>query len=332
LNATAEEATYVGAEKCAMCHRDVFDEWKASGHANILRPAEEARAAGLPKPDYVSWDDILFVIGGFGWKARYIGQDGYIITQSKDGKVKGQNQFNLETERFADYHAGEKKAYTCGTCHTTGYNSEGHQMGLEGLVGTWAFEGVQCERCHGPGSKHAQTANPEFIKVDESKELCGQCHIRGEDPNVIPAKGGFIRHHEQYQELLASPHKDLNCVACHDPHERSGLSIKNDCATCHPGDAAEFEGSEMAEAGVTCTDCHMAEVTKSAVKRGPYEGDVMTHLFRINTDPEAPQFTEDGKSAMPYITLPYACLPCHSDRDAEWAAQYAPKAHELGKE
>ena len=327
----AQGASYVGAEKCAQCHQEQYDEWLASGHAHKLRTVEEARLAGLPKPDYVEWDDILFVIGGYRWKARYIGKDGYIITQSADGAIKGENQFNLETRKFVDYHAGEKKAYNCGRCHTTGYNPEGNQMGLEGLVGTWALRNIQCEACHGPGSEHAATGDKTKIQVDESPELCGKCHSRGDDMNVIPAKGGFIRHHEQYQEFLQSPHKIFSCVTCHDPHKTSGLSIKTACATCHSAQAAEFEGSEMAEAGVRCEDCHMAEASKSAVKRGPYEGDVMSHLFRINTDPNAPQFTEDGKYANGYLTLPYVCLQCHADRDAAWAAEYAPEAHEIGK-
>lgn len=334
LNATAEEATYVGSETCMTCHKDTYNEFKASGHPYKLRPAEEARAAGIPKPDYVSWDDILFVIGGFGWKARYIGQDGYIITQNADGTIKGQNQFNLETEQFVDYHAGEEKPYNCGKCHTTGYSPEGHQVvnGVEreGIIGTWALEGIQCEACHGPGSKHASTGNPEFIQVNRSKELCGQCHIRGE-AETIPAKGGFIRHHEQYNELLASPHSFMDCVTCHDPHKRSGLSIENDCATCHSDEAAEFAGSAMQQAGLSCTDCHMPAASKSAVKHGPYEGDVMTHLFKINADPTAPMFTEDGSFANGYLTLDFACLPCHADRDKAWAAEYAPKAHTLGK-
>lgn len=326
------QSGYVGSETCAQCHREQFDEWLASGHAHKLRPAKAARRAGLPKPDYVEWDDILFVIGGYRWKARYIGRDGYIITQSADGSIPGRNQFNLETRRFSDYHAGEVKPYNCGRCHTTGYNPEGNQMGLEGLVGTWAFEGIQCEVCHGPGREHASAPSAANIEVDESAALCGRCHSRGDDMSVIPAKGGFIRHHEQYQELLQSPHKVFGCVTCHDPHATSGLSIKMTCATCHSAQAQEFAGSEMEQAGLRCEDCHMAEASKSAVKRGPFEGDVMTHLFRIHPDPNAPQFTEDGKFAHGYLTLSFACLPCHADRDADWAAQYAPQAHEIGKE
>ncbi|MFQ6033286.1 MAG: cytochrome c family protein [Candidatus Bipolaricaulia bacterium] len=163
MSATAEEATYVGSETCMTCHQDKYDDFKASGHPYKLRLAEAARTAGIPKPDYVSWDDILFVIGGFGWKARYIGQDGYIITQSKDGKIKGQNQFNLETEQFVDYHAGEKKAYNCGKCHTTGYGEPG---GFESMEKTPGLANVQCEACHGAGSGYR---SPKIMSVKAYK-------------------------------------------------------------------------------------------------------------------------------------------------------------------
>lgn len=332
-SALAQGATFVGAETCKTCHTSDYDHWKASGHAYKLRTAEEARLAGLPKPSYVTWDDILFVIGGFDWKARYIDKKGYIITQSADGTIQGQNQFNLETERFVDYEKGKVKPYDCGSCHTTGYSPEGHQMGLEGLIGAWAFNGIQCEACHGPGSEHARSGDKTKITIDTSAASCGTCHSRGTDMAVIPAKDGFIEHHEQYQELLQSPHKDLSCTTCHKPHRTSGLSIKPEatCSSCHAAQATEFTDSAMQKAGVSCEDCHMAEATKSAVKRGPFEGDVMTHLFRINSDPAASMFTDDGKFAKGFLTLEYACFACHADRDKAWAAQYAPNAHTLGK-
>ena len=159
----------------------------------------------------------------------------------------------------------------------------------------------------------AKLASP----VDKSSALCGTCHIRGE-ADTIPAKGGFIRHHEQYNELLASPHKSFDCVTCHDPHKKAEFAIKADCTTCHSNINTEFTGSEMQETGVTCTDCHMPMATKSATALGPYKGDVKTHVFRINTDPSASMFTEDGGFAKDFVTLDFACLSCHQDEDVQW--------------
>lgn len=326
VNATQNDE-YVGAEKCKLCHQEQYDDWLASGHAHKLRTVEEAKKAGLPKPSNVDWDEIKYVIGGFKWKARYIGTDGYIIT--KNGPVAGQNQFNLQTDSWSDYHPGEKKPYNCGKCHTTGYSSEGHQDGLEGIVGTWALPNIQCEACHGPGKKHTETVSEEDITVDDSSELCGKCHVRG-DPEKIPAKGGFIRHHEQYNELLSSPHKNLSCDSCHEPHKRAGLSIKLSCESCHPRQKQEFTGSTMQLAGLKCVDCHMPKAVKSAVGFAwKFEGDIKSHLFAINTDPQAKMFTADGKYAQGYLTVEYACLNCHVGQSKEWALKYAEDIHEF---
>ncbi|AKI97511.1 multiheme c-type cytochrome [Kosmotoga pacifica] len=317
---------YVGSETCFQCHPGKYNDWKVSGHPYKLRPAEIAKYAPLPLPRGYSWDDVSYVIGGYKWKARYIDKEGYIITTLKDG-TKGENQYNMMTGEWVDYHPGEKKAYSCGACHTTGYSSEGHQDNLPGVVGTWEFGGIGCEACHGPGYEHVASGGEVKPVVEEDSSLCGQCHVRG-DPNTIPASKGFIRHHEQYNEMMASPHADvLNCVTCHDPHKRAEFSIKYDCATCHGNEAEAFEKTEMAQVGVDCIDCHMPKASKSAVAFGPYEADIRSHLCEINTDPEARMFSEDGKFANSFITLDFACLTCHSNKDIFWAAEYAKDFH-----
>jgi predicted CXXCH cytochrome family protein len=336
--------TYVGSDKCATCHRAHYDTFLSTGHPYKLRTGAEARAAGVPKPEYVSWDDVLFVIGGFKWKARYVGQDGFLITQSKDGKIQGKNQYNLETEQFVDYNAGKSVKYDCGECHTTGYAKEGNQLGKPGLIGTWAFNGVQCEACHGPGSAHLSAPSKTTIKKDASALACAQCHRRGtllnadgtlhKDMDVIPAVPPFIDHREQFQMLRQSKHKDLGCVTCHNPHKRA-REVKNTCATCHGPIAADFKDSKHDKAKITCESCHMANAEKTAVQRSRYAADLPAHLFRINLDPAAPMFakTAEGKdiAAGGYLTLAYACLPCHSDHDANWAAEKAKGVHKLGK-
>ncbi|MBE8538542.1 cytochrome c3 family protein [Geoglobus acetivorans] len=332
-------AEYVGSDRCKTCHKDIWEDFMKTGHPYKLRPVDEARQGneefGIRKvtelPNGYTWDDITYVIGGVWWKTRFVNETGYIVTGNAV-------QYNLETGQWVPYDPDEvAKPYNCGKCHTTGYNEDGHQDGLPGIVGTWAFPGIECEACHGPASEHV--ANPTEVKpeVDTSSALCGKCHVRG-DPSRIPASNGFIKHHEQYNELLASPHKDLSCITCHDPHKsvKNPMvddAIKMKCEQCHGDVAKEFAESEMAKEGVECTDCHMPFAAKSAVKRAEFEGDIRSHLFRINTDPSAPMFTDDGKyTAGGYLTLDFACLYCHTDKDREWAAKYAVKAHKFEEE
>ncbi len=323
---------YAGSDTCKTCHKDVWEDFMKTGHPYKLRPADEAKKGnekfGIRKvtelPERYTWDDISYVIGGVWWKTRFINETGYIITGDAV-------QYNIETSNWVPYHSGEVKPYTCGNCHTTGYKKEGHQDDFPGITGTWAFPGIECEACHGPALRHVADPSNVSATITTSSELCGRCHVRG-DPSKIPASGGFIKHHEQYPELLASPHKKLNCVVCHDPHK----SVKNPmvknairykCEECHEDVAKEYASSKLAKEGVECIDCHMPFATKSAVKKSNFQGDIRTHLFKINVDPKASMFTEDGKYAMGYVTLDFACLYCHTDKSKEWAATYAANAH-----
>ncbi len=331
LTAVSWSADYVGSAKCFKCHKNQYNDFRTSGHPYKLQKAEIAKSWPLPLPKGYTWRDISYVIGGAYKKARYMNKQGYIITASRSGREL-KTQYNLETGTWSFYHKGEKKPYDCGRCHTTGFSEEGHQDGLEGIKGTWAFPGVQCEACHGPGSDHLKDYRKFKPVVDRTSARCGKCHIRG-SRDKIPASGNFIKHHEQYNELLASPHKELGCVECHNPHKKAEFSIKKECASCHKKQAAAFKGHVMAQVGVKCIDCHMPRATKSAVKKAEYEGDIRSHVFKINLDSSAKMFyteEKDGKKlkfARGFVTVEYACLNCHKNKDKEWAAAQGKTIH-----
>jgi hypothetical protein len=332
VSAQAKAKGYAGAQACAVCHAEKYDDSRASGHTKKLRPAAEARAWGIPLPEGYRWSDITYVIGGARWKARFIDTQGYIITSTGPKKDKpGKNQYNLATGRWVDYSPGKKLPYDCGECHTSGYSKAGNQDGLPGIVGTWAFPGITCEECHGPGAAHVRAPSKANIKVDRSPAACGKCHVRGA-PDKIPAGGGFIQHREQYNEHLAGPHAGkVDCATCHDPHKRAAVSVKKGCGDCHAGAAKDFAGSKMQLSGVTCVSCHMPPAEKSAESFGKYVGDVKAHIVKISVDPADTMFTPDGKFATGKLTVDFACLGCHGSRDSQWALANAKGVHRRGK-
>lgn len=330
--ATTTQATgYVGSEQCFQCHAEQFNQWQASGHPWKLRKAEKARYARLPLPPGYSWGDISYVIGGATKKSRYIDKQGYIITAAKDGS-EAKTQYNLEDGSWSFYHKGEKTPYKCGPCHMTAYNPEGNQDGMPGMIGVWVEDGIGCEECHGPGDAHVKNPSAKNIKVDSTAEACGKCHQRGGLYNAPPAKGTFIQHHEQINELMIGPHKELNCMECHDPHQRA-IHAKNNCAGCHEKAAASYANNIHSKSEIACFSCHMAKATKTAIEVNKYTGDVRSHIFRINTDPAADMFVtteEKGKKvtvAKGFVTLDYACLGCHLSRDRQWAGKHARDIH-----
>ncbi len=326
-------AQYMGKDSCKECHTGEYDEFIKSGHAYKLNKVINGKPPKYPftevteLPKGITWNDVSYVIGGYNWKARFIGKDGYIIT-GPEGDSDYLAQYNFANPivgtdaGWAKYHPGEKRPYNCGTCHTTGYNPdpETHQDGLPGMVGTLAEPGITCEACHGPGSLHVASPYSEKLEVNRDAELCGECHIRGSTEEVN-ASGGFVRHHEQYEELFQSKHVTLDCNICHDPHlgviqlRKAGKqTTRTDCSNCH-FQQAKYQDSEVHVAmKVNCIDCHMPRVSKSAVGDAKkFTGDLRTHLMVIDAL-QIDQFSADGKTSLSQVGLNFACRSCHVER------------------
>lgn len=364
------ERTFVGSESCKSCHENKHNNWMTSGHPykfsiveNGIAPTYPAEAENFQSTWMQnlgdmshSWSDIAGVVGGYGWKARFVGKDGHIIgtANSSYSTGEGHNQINFfggVNHGWVDYHPEDEKIYnySCFKCHTTGGTEEGTWLeGVDGL-GNFTEGGIGCESCHGPGSDHILSASAgdidrvfEFAHLDNTygglevngtvqkpnpdgddvNFLCGTCHNRGYT-NVIDAKGGFIKHHEQWDEFTSVNHggNNMTCLTCHNPHKRTiweGDGIVEDCVTCHSAQHTTTNHS----GGVSCIDCHMPFAAKSGTKVGEsgFEGDIRSHLMKITVNNES-MFTEDGSAVRDDATRAaslspeYTCLGCHN-RDA----------------
>ncbi len=388
---------YVGSAKCGECHEEQYNEFILSGHSYKINKVvnnqpptypfpflgTKANVVNVPNPPIdwdgrqIGWDEITYVIGGYGWKARFMDSEGYIMTQFAEDDPQGRQRstqwnpprFPGDNQRWVPYsHPSDdqaalgkaRKPYNCGKCHTTAWedatpeeiadfenNKEAFQDGLPGIQGTWSEPGVHCEACHGPGAAHAESQLAADITIETSDapddlpgKRCGECHTRDAN-NRILASGGFIRHHEQYDELLASPHANIKCVTCHDPHQPTRYDpeagIKIDCTTCHPDKSVD----RPSMANLACIDCHMGSATKSGIAYNEHEGDVRTHVFKIITDAigaedEGGMFyndpTDNALVSRGYLTLDFACQRCHngtnaSDQTLEELSAVAPLIH-----
>jgi hypothetical protein len=145
-----------------------------------------------------------------------------------------------------------------------------------------------------------------------------------------------VQHHEQFNELVGynddGAHASLTCSACHNPHKRAhkvtdaiataiGITDNDQsaqdrsavvsCESCHPGKDLKYNMGN-----ISCTDCHMAEITKSAtaeVGTWGVKGDVKGHIFAI--DPAATTMDRTNGNgvhiATNYMTVNFACGKCH---------------------
>ncbi|MCP4149040.1 MAG: hypothetical protein GY757_14930 [bacterium] len=358
---------YAGSESCAGCHSSIYNTFMESGHPYKLTKVENGEKPmvypftslpDIPNDDGLSqgdntlgapedYMDVSYVIGGYNWKARFVDANGYIVTGAD-------TQYNYETGDWVAYDDDVvDKPYNCGKCHCTAWipyeDGGARQDNLPGMDGTFLVGGVHCEECHGAGAAHVNThGDASQITVDSSSELCGRCHTR-DSANRIAAKGGYIKHHEQYDELLGLDPDNMGaggngahlaagvgCNTCHDPHvtivrtdntDYDGL--RKNCEDCHADKvittgahamenlvASNAVDKPMGKRISNCLLCHMPKVTKSAVGHdavgtGPLTGDIKTHIFKIDLT-KTQQFTDDGSFAYPWLTGEYACKQCHN--------------------
>lgn len=326
VNAEKLSREYVGAEICGKCHAKQFEQWKTSGHARIISRGDDPAAGNIPAPPGYGRIDISYIIGGFRWKTLFLDDKGYLITSTPEGP--GNNQYNVSGRRWVDHLSGERIRYDCGRCHTTGYLPGGRQRGIEGIVGTWQFEGVQCEACHGPGGKHARTKLKDDIVINTG--VCVNCH--GTEPlDEIPLRGVFLAEYTEANHLLKSPMGGFSCTVCHDPHVSSSASIRQSCESCHQEAALEYKGSYMELRGVKCIECHMPFAAVIAEGNPAiFRGDFRSHLFRVDHRKDFPSVEKDGLKLNPgYLSVDYACMPCHSGRDRDWAVRFGMFSHRI---
>lgn len=149
--------TQVDIHKGLPCHEQVqqakkdFD--KAAGKANIQAAAGTKPPA--PKP----------------------GQAGYVGMQEcaecHEEAVAFWQKTNHQKAWETLEAVGKQFDYDCIDCHVTGWN----QPGGANLAVNEHLRDVQCEVCHGPGSRHiAEEGDTDHIQLTPPETLCKKCH------------------------------------------------------------------------------------------------------------------------------------------------------------
>lgn len=240
---------------------------------------------------------------------------------------------------------------TCADCHDV--VSDGFERTVHGRLADFELrdEGSGCEGCHGPGSLHADTGEPEHIRsfanlsAEESAGACLACHASGTT-----------------MEWAGSAHDmgDVACADCHAAHEaRSvlaealpreamvryaqrlnthagappatgmvGASSTETCFECHGELRAKFAYAShhpVSEGFMTCASCHLEDgaihgntpvidATRELCTscHGAQEG---PHIFEHSPVEEDCTICHDPHGAVANNLLaqnePFLCLQCH---------------------
>ncbi len=178
--------------------------------------------------------------------------------------------------------------------------------------------GVQCERCHGPGSAHVEAVqsgnppaifNPGALRADQQVEFCGQCHRQpfDIDPLDVLTRQPSMARHAGASLMLSecfrrSPRETtITCLDCHDPHgnlEAAADRFGASCLRCHASPERDHRSQAIASSA-DCVSCHMPVEEKSMSELG-----FTDHWIRIPGSP-APVDSFEREEYLEYLENSY---------------------------
>ncbi len=298
------QANFVGSEKCGTCHAEHYRQQRDHPMALTGRAVTPENAGlwfseerlgkavawrGMDVPRYrTTGEGVVLESGDRSARVGAVlgsGARGFTPIAAADGRTLRELRLSFSSphdtwlmtpgsERDRD-PLGERDSVEqsgeCLGCHSTtlAWKNDVLDFGESEL-------GIQCERCHGPGSAHLEAVqsgnpsaifNPAALMADQQVEFCGQCHRQpfDVDPlNVMSRQPSMARHAGaglMLSECFRHSPRDttITCLDCHDPHtklEASSDRVRASCLRCHASPERDHRSQAMARTA-DCVSCHM---------------------------------------------------------------------------
>lgn len=225
----------------------------------------------------------------------------------------------------------------CLPCHTTGLE-KGYHLDTDSYTTRWAEAALGCEGCHGPGAMHARLRSEG---EDATRDPYGR-------PVASTAMDACASCHALRREVLAGFEPGAPFLDFFEPLLLDGDDYYPDGQVHSEAyEWTSFLQSRMAQAGVTCLDCHDAHAGRvkapgNALCLGCHDAQLDTPAHTHHPPASAGAacvachmpvtvFMErdprhDHSFALPdpqttvELGIPNACGRCHGSESAAWAA------------
>ena len=327
----AQPPGYVNAAVCAGCHPKVAESYKRTGMGRSFNRPSTALIPEQKEPFYHAPSETYFAIAkrgaAFVHRRWQVGLDGrnvnveeleihYVMGSGNHARTflhrdKRGALLELPLGWYAEksgYFAmnpgfdsprpetRRKVDYDCMGCHNSypripaGHDQPGSEPAYLAELPT----GIDCQRCHGPGSKHVAAAskkgtivNPAKLSADRQLEVCMQCHLETTStrlPSIIrrfdrppfaytpgeplseyqlafdhaPGTGRedkFEVVNAAYRMRQSKCYLKSPAMTCTTCHDPHGESKKAECGSCHSNSSLAALPNHGPGAG--CVGCHM---------------------------------------------------------------------------
>lgn len=195
-------------------------------------------------------------------------------------------RFHRKAEVAGAVHIGAEE---CGVCHES---IQGHEQ--------IASYHSACESCHGPGSLHADSEDPELIRYPGTHD-CLQCHGLG---------------HATHMQWDTGDHAQagLICADCHNPHNRESQHLRTRNTVHSSGFVGN--GKRMDAASGLCLSCHSDVGSLLQLPSHHPVGEGALACISCHDPHEDRQLVFGEKSA--------ECLSCHQEHAGPWTFEHPP--------
>jgi len=348
--------TYVDPALCAQCHREIADNFRKTGMGrSFYRLPRDGPDLAPGKPFYHAASDNYFAMIARGgkyyqrrWQIGFDGKETNVDEQQVDFVLGSGNHsrtylhltsrntlqqlplgwysekggywgMNPGYDRPDFPGATRPVGYQCMFCHNAYPRiPEGHpEEGAEARYLLPLPEGIDCQRCHGPGRRHvsavskpgaapdevrAAIVNPGRLSPQREMEVCLQCHL---ETTHLPLPNSIQRRNRgpfSYVPGQALGDFRLSFDRATGPEERFEVAQagyrtlesqcyrksqgKLRCTTCHdPHDVPRGE-TAAAHYNAVCLTCHQSALRR-AVEAGTHTADsacVSCHMPKRRTD------------------------------------------------
>lgn len=315
INIADTTASYVGKEVCRSCHWQVYETYMQTGMGKSWHYAtKENSAADFSPHKSVVYDSILNMY----YKATWQGDTMYIVEYRLNGKDtihkrEESVQYIVGSGQHTNSHLILRNGYLfqapitfytqqgkwdlapgfenglnsrfdrkieteCITCHNA------YPKAVEGSMNKYEqiLTGIDCERCHGPGSIHVAQkqlgnivdtslgpdytiVNPRRLSIEQQNNLCQRCHLQGvavlqESKNFFDFKPSQILNTTMDVFLPSYTQSDNNMLmASHVERMKMSqcyiVSGNMSCITCH-NPHVSVKNTPISQFNAACKNCH----------------------------------------------------------------------------
>jgi tetratricopeptide (TPR) repeat protein len=374
LSKNVEQSGHSGDEACARCHSAIYDSYQktpmahASGPAiDGLTPAEFThKDSGVHYRIYsekgrawLSFDrpgdpavqgkrELLYFIGSGHRGRSYLFEiDGFLFESPVNWYAHKRMWDMAPAYQAAKEIPLNLPAYaSCLHCHVSDMRPPAKDTDNRYPSPPFLHNGVSCERCHGPGARHADggpIVNPAKLAPTRRDEVCMQCHLEGkvaiERPGhhayefrpgdelsdyvryfvLTDSQAGNLGAVSQVEALAQSQCKKksgdaMSCTSCHNPHQSPDPAdrvayYRGKCLACHGATLPAKHHEKQPD----CLTCHMPAAASSDVAHT----EVTDHriLRRPQIEAHLLQHATNDPSLPRLVPFPAADKPQSDPRD-----------------